>query len=394
MSFLLVFASLTASAWIGLLVFRHGFWRAEPRLDDDKRMVTKWPDVTAIVPARDEADVIEAAITSLLSQDYPGRLDIVVVDDQSSDATGDIIRALAARSDRSRTITLLRSGDRPRGWTGKLWAIETGIDHVRTQGRDVSLLLLTDADIAHHPGNLSALFKKMVNEDRDLVSIMVRLCNHSVWERFLIPPFVFFFQMLYPFQAVNKPGNPTAAAAGGCMLIRRAALESAGGLKALKGALIDDVTLARRIKARPDGENRIWIGHGVNTISLRAYDDLAPIWAMVARTADTQLRHSLVTLVETIIGMVLVYLMPPILVLSWPIHLDVMAAGFGAVAWLLMTIAFAPTLLLYRQSLLWAPTLPLAAALYAAMTIDSARLHRQGKGGHWKGRTFSNEDTS
>jgi hopene-associated glycosyltransferase HpnB len=394
MSVLLIVALLAFMAWIALLTFRHGFWRAEPRLDGHDGRCVDCPDVTIIMPARDEADVIERSIRSLLEQDYPGRLDLIVVDDQSSDGTGDIVRALAAEAVRPSRIKLLRTDDRPKGWTGKLWAIETAIDHVRMRGRDVPLLLLTDADIAHHPGNLSALIKKMVNEDRDMVSIMVRLRNHSVWERFLIPPFVFFFQMLYPFEAVNKPAKSTAAAAGGCVLIRRSALDSAGGIQALKGALIDDVTLAKRIKVRPGGDSRIWIGHGVKTISLRAYDDLASIWSMVARTADTQLRHSLMNLVGTTVGMALIYLIPPLLVLSWPIHLDIGAAGLGFGAWLLMVIAFAPTLLLYRQSLLWAPTLPLAAALYTAMTIDSARLHRQGKGGHWKGRTFSDEDMS
>jgi len=391
MSLWFLLALLPIIAWTVLLLFRHQFWHAQPRLGQDARTLDHWPDVLAIIPARDEADVIETALRSLLEQDYPGRLEIIVVDDQSSDGTGDIVQNVMTAQTGTRKATYLLADERPEGWSGKLWAISTGIEQARAKRGGAPLLLLTDADIAHHPDNLSALTKKMVNENCDFVSIMVRLRSQSVWERLLIPPFVFFFQMLYPFKAVNEPSHSLAAAAGGCILLRRDALEAAGGLAAMKGALIDDVTLGRLIKNRPGGERRIWLGHAGETVSLRAYQDLAPIWSMVARTADTQLGHALSNLVVTVIGMLLLYLLPPLLLLGWPVHQSPMLALLGLVAWLLMSTALLPTLRLYRQSILWAPTLPLAAALYTLMTIDSARLHRQGKGGFWKGRTLSDE---
>ena len=228
----------------------------------------------------------------------------------------------------------------------------------------------------------------MVNDDRDLVSFMVRLRSDSFWERLLIPPFVFFFQMLYPFPAVNDPQKAMAAAAGGCMLLRREALLDGGGISAIKGELIDDVALGQLIKHRPNGERRIWLGLTKDTVSLRAYDQLSSIWQMVTRTADTQLGHSLLLLAGTIIGMMLIYLLPPLLMLSWPFH---QSAGFGFLgmaAWMAMTVAFMPTLSLYRQSIFWTLTLPIAALLYAAMTVGSAVQYRRGMGGLWKGRVF------
>lgn len=375
-------------AWTGLLIGRHGFWQAEPCLQPTLETLDRAPPVAVIIPARDEAETIEHVVRSLLGQDYSGRLDVIVVDDQSSDDTAAIVDGLIRDIGPGQHLERIANADRPPGWSGKLWAIKAGLNHLEAKEEAPDILLLTDADIAHDPLNLSALIKKMVNENLDLVSVMVRLRNQSFWERLLIPPFVFFFQMLYPFKAVNKPGETLAAAAGGCVLLRREALDDAGGIEAIKGALIDDVALGRLIKFRPNGKRRIWLGHAEHTVSLRAYEGLASIWQMVVRTADTQLDHSLFKLIGTVAAMVVIYLLPPLALMTWPFHQEIALAMAGLAGWLMMCVAFRRTSALYQASVFWVPTLPLAALLYTAMTIDSARRHRQGKGGVWKGRAF------
>ena len=385
LSLLLLLAVL---AWMYLLLGRHGFWRAVPRLKSSSSLIEDAPPVAVIIPARDEALTISTAVRSLLTQDYKGRIEVIVVDDQSRDRTAAIVQSLVPETGPTRRLELIGNSDRPVRWSGKLWAIKTGLDHLGACTENPAFLLLTDADIAHDVGNLSALMKRMVNERLDLVSVMVRLRTRSFWERLLIPPFVFFFQMLYPFTAVNKPDCIIAAAAGGCVLLRRDAMRDAGGIEAIHGALIDDVALARIIKSRPNGNRRIWLGHAEHTVSLRAYDELSSIWQMVVRTADTQLDHSLFKLAGTVSGMALIYLSPSIAVLTWPLHQENIIGISGLLAWLMMSFAFQPTLRLYRTSIFWAPALPLAALLYTVMTIDSARRYRQGKGGVWKGRSF------
>lgn len=380
--------SAAVLAWILFLTCRHGFWRAEPCLSPAQDGLRDAPPVAVIIPARDEAETIERAVRSLLAQDYAGRLQVIVVDDQSEDDTAALVDALCPKAGAGRRLERISNADRPAGWSGKLWAIKAGLDHLETQTAAPDIFLLTDADIAHDPTNLSALIKKLVNENLDLVSVMVQLRKLSFWERLLIPPFIFFFRMLYPFNAVNRADKSTAAAAGGCVLLRRDALRDAGGIEAIGGALIDDVALGRLIKSRPNGQGRIWLGHAERTVSLRAYDGLSSIWQMVVRTADTQLDHSILKLAGTVLGMIVIYLLAPLTVMTWPLHQDSLIGLFGLLAWLLMSVAFWPTLKLYGASALWAPTLPLAALLYTIMTIDSARRYRQGKGGVWKGRAF------
>lgn len=388
MTVLSLFALIAVLAWLFLLLARDGFWRAEPCLPNVDIHMPMAPPVAAVIPARDEAETIERTVRSLLAQDYPGPLDIVVVDDRSTDETAAIVRALIAETGPRRTLKCLSNSERPEGWSGKLWAVKTGLDHLDDRAEPPDILLLTDADISHDRANLSSLHKIMVNEKRDLVSVMVRLRNQSFWERLLIPPFVFFFQMLYPFPAVNREDKGVAAAAGGCVLLKREAINDAGGIEAVKGALIDDVALGQLIKARPKGKGRVWLGHAERTTSIRTYDSLASIWQMVVRTADTQLNHSLLSLLGTVVGMVMIYLLPPIAVLTWPFHQDSSFGLLGLAAWMAMSGAYIPTLKLYQASFLWAPSLPLAALLYVAMTIDSARRYRQGRGGVWKGRAF------
>ncbi|MGI9417216.1 MAG: glycosyltransferase [Geminicoccaceae bacterium] len=382
--------SVAVAAWLFLLFGRYGFWRSTPRLEWHHGDIGYAPSIAVIIPARDEAETIETAVRSLFAQDYAGRLHVIVVDDRSQDRTAAIVDSLIPEAEPSRQLERVACTERPDGWSGKLWAIQAGLDHLDACAEAPAVLLLTDADIAHHPANLAALLKKMVNEHCDLVSVMVRLRNQSFWERLLIPPFVFFFQMLYPFPAVNRPESTYAAAAGGCVLLRRDVLRAAGGIKAVRGQLIDDVALARLIKSEPKGAGRIWLGHAERTVSLRGYGDLSSIWRMVVRTADTQLGHSLLILAATITGMILIYLLPPLAVLCWPFHQNLAIGLLGLAGWLMMSAAFRPTLALYQASAFWAPTLPIAALFYTAMTIDSARRHRLGIGGVWKGRAFPN----
>lgn len=384
MSWALVLALLSLAIWCVLLFARGGFWRATERLGDPAEPAA-WPAVVAVVPARNEAAVVGRAVRALLAQDYPGALRVVLVDDHSDDGTGEIARAAADGDDR---LTVIAAPALPAGWAGKLWAQQQGLLASRDSAPEAEWLWLTDADIEHPPGLLRRLVAKGVGEDRDLVSLMVRLRCEVAWERLLIPPFVYFFAKLFPFAWVNEGGSGTSAAAGGCMLVRRRALESAGGLATIRAALIDDCSLARRIRryGRPGGAGRLWLGHGPESVSLRGYDRLEGIWRMVRRSAYEQLHRSPLLLAGTVAGMLLTYLVPPLLVLGAPWHEDGLAAALGLLVWAGMAVSLLPVLALYGRSPLWAPLLPVAALLYTAMTIDSALEHRRGRGGSWKGR--------
>ncbi|MDX1541758.1 MAG: glycosyltransferase, partial [Geminicoccaceae bacterium] len=297
---------LSLVAWVFLLTGRRGFWRASPAIEDEPTPdLDDGPPVAAVVPARNEAATVRAALTSILRQDYPGRLRVVLVDDQSTDDTGRIAEALASASDGR--LEVIGAPPLPPGWSGKLWAVRTGLAEVPD---DVPLVWLTDADIGHDTQTLRRLVAKAERDRLDLVSLMVRLDTETWIERLLIPPFVFFFQKLYPFRAVNDPASGVAAAAGGCALVRRGALEAAGGIEAIRDELIDDVALARAIKHRAGGGHAIWLGHGRLEQSLRRYARLGEVWDMVARSADEQLGHSLTLLALTIAGMALLYLVP------------------------------------------------------------------------------------
>lgn len=371
---------LSLVIWICLLLFRHGFWRADQRLVEAGER-DNWPAVAAVIPARNEAPTIGVTVAALLGQDYPGALTVVVVDDNSDDGTADI--ALQAGDDDGRLHVV---GGRPleTGWSGKLWAVSQGIAAAAERAPDAQYLLLTDADIAHDLGNLKRLVDKAEREGRHLVSLMVMLRAEEFWERWLIPAFVFFFQKLYPFPAVNDPKSNVAAAAGGCMLVRRATLEAAGGISAIRGALIDDCALARLIKKK----GPIWLGLATRTRSLRAYGRLSEIWDMVARTAYVQLDHSPLQLLGTVIGMALIYVAPPAALIGGAVAASVPLVAVGGAAWLLMLRAYAPTLRLYRRPAWHGLALPLTAGLYTLMTLSSAWRHWLGRGGAWKGRHY------
>jgi hopene-associated glycosyltransferase HpnB len=375
-------ALLSLIAWIWLIAFHGGFWRADQRLGRP-RAPASWPTVVAVVPARNEAAHVGEAIASLLAQDYPGDWRVILVDDASEDGTADAARSVAGASGRLTVI-----GGRPleAGWTGKMWAVSQGLAAIERMASDAAYVLLTDADIAHDPGNLRRLVARAESEALDLVSLMVRLRCSTFWERLLIPAFVFFFQKLYPFPWANDPRSRTAAAAGGCMLVRHSALRRIGGVTAIRDAVIDDCALARAVKR----DGRIWIGlaDASGPRSLRGYDRLGGIWRMIARSAYVQLRHSPLLLAGAVAGMALLYLVPPAAVLAGAFAGDVPATGLGVAGWAAMWACYRPTLNDYGRPLAAGLALPLAAAFYLAMTVDSARRSRAGQGAAWKGRTY------
>ena len=308
--------------WLGLVCFWGQFWRVDQQLEVTETQLQSLPVVCAVVPARNEAELLPTTLRSLLLQDYPGSLNVFLVDDRSTDRTANFAEGVAHAVDKPQQLHIISGVSLPPGWSGKLWAVEQGIKSASKFAPDY--FLLTDADIEHDPGNLRRLVAKAVQEDLDLVSVMVRLRCESFWEKLLIPAFVFFFQKLYPFRWVNNPNNPTAAAAGGSILIAREALERIGGIQVIRQALIDDCALAQAVKRGTrekfsqspiPSQGRIWLGLSTLTSSLRPYDSLATIWDMVARTAYTQLNYSPLLLLGTLVGMPLIYLAPPVCVI-------------------------------------------------------------------------------
>ncbi|MGA0603108.1 glycosyltransferase [Caulobacter sp. KR2-114] len=378
---LTVIAAIALGAWLWMLALRGGFWLARERDDAETTPAppAEWPAVVAVVPARNEADVVARSVGSLLAQDYAGDFRVILMDDASEDGTADVARQAARDLGREDRLQVVTGAPLPAGWTGKLWAVSQGVAKaMERDGGAPKYLLLTDADIAHTPDNLSALVARAEAEDRVLVSLMAKLCVETWAERLLIPAFVFFFDMLYPFGWVNDPRNRTAAAAGGVMLARADALAAAGGIAAIRTAIIDDCTLGAKMKT----QGSIWLGLTDRARSLRPYQSLAEIGRMVSRSAYAQLNYSPWLLAGTLVGMLLVYVAAPALTFAadgWPRWL-------GLAAWTAMAVAFQPMLAFYRRSPLWGFALPLIGALYCLFTVQSAVAVWQGKGGMWKGR--------
>ncbi len=375
MSLPLLMAGSAVAAWLWLLLARGRFWLAGVRDDRGERNSApeSWPSVVAVVPARDEAEVIAASLGSLLAQDYPGVFRIVLVDDASVDSTA---AAAAALVDPQGRLRVLSAAPLPAGWTGKLWAMRQGVEASRATAPDY--LLFTDADIAHDPDNLRRLVERAEHGGLALTSLMARLSVTAMAERALIPAFVFFFALIYPFAWVNDPARAAAAAAGGCMLARREALERAGGLEAIAGEIIDDCALAARLKQ----QGPIWLGLTSRARSLRPYDSIAQIAAMVSRSAYAQLGFSPLALAGALAGLGLAFLAGPVLTIlshGW-------TQAFGATSWALMTLAFQPMLRFYRLSPLWGLALPAIALAYGVFTMQSAIATWRGRGGMWKGR--------
>jgi hopene-associated glycosyltransferase HpnB len=395
---------LAALAWAYLLACHGGFWRTSQRLPAPVTDPVTWPAVTAVVPARDEAAGLPDSLPTLLSQDYPGRLAVTLVDDQSTDGTSAVAAALGraagwevcdgAGDDAGRVLRIVAGSPPPAGWAGKVWAMSQGL----AAAADAEYLLFTDADIAYAPGALTDLVRAAAGSRRALVSQMALLRADTGWERVLVPAFVYFFAQLYPFRRVNRPGGRTAAAAGGCMLVDRAVLTAAGGLAAIGGARIDDVALGRLLKRGAGAD--CWLGLTTDITSTRPYDHFADLWDMIARSAYTQLRYSAAALAGTIAGLLWLYLLPPVAGIAGLVSLVAgggvsgggaaasWLAGAGLAGWAMMSASYLPMLRLYRLSPLRSLSLPLIALMYAAMTADSARRHHAGRGGEWKGRTI------
>jgi hopene-associated glycosyltransferase HpnB len=365
---MIVLAAVAAIAWLYLALGHGRFWQSGPVARP--ALPSASPQVDIVVPARDEADVIAASLGSLLSQAYPA-FRVTLVDDGSADGTGDVARGLA-----DARLSVLAGAPRPAGWAGKLWAVQQGV-----AATDAPWLLLTDADIVHDAAHLASLLAQAERSGADLVSEMVELACTSRAERALVPAFVYFFQLLYPFARVNDPASRVAAAAGGTMLVRRAALERIGGIAAIRGALIDDVALARAIKAR----GPVWLGHSALARSIRPYATFADIWRMVARSAYVQLHFSPLLLLGTLLGLFVAFLVPPLAAL----FSHGVARWLGVLAWALMAATLLPTLRRFRLSPLRALLLPAMAAFYMAATFGSALDHHRGRGVVWKRRAYT-----
>jgi hopene-associated glycosyltransferase HpnB len=384
---MIAIAALSLVVWVYMILGRGMFWLARERDDRNEPPPPEaFPFVCAVVPARNEADVIARSIGGLLSQDYPGRFQVILVDDDSDDGTGAAAAAAAEALGGEYRLEVITGAPLPAGWTGKLWAMAQGVARTQLLEPKPELLLLTDADIAHAPDNLRRLVARAEVDNLTLVSLMAKLRCDTFAEKMLIAAFVFFFDMLYPFGRVNEPANKIAAAAGGCMLVRREALKAAGGIEAIRAAIIDDCAMGRLMKS----QGPIWLGLTERAHSIRSYGGFSAIGRMVSRSAYAQLNYSPLILLGTVIGMGLTYLAPPLIAIFG----HGLARWAALLAWALMAISFQPMLRFYRRSPLWGPALPMIGAIYSLFTMQSALDVWTGKGGFWKGRAQAQADNA
>jgi len=357
----------TTAIWLGLAFLWHGFWRVDQRLPLAPENLDNFPSVAVIIPARNEEVAIGTSVGKLLQQDYAGKFSITIANDSSTDSTKEILLQMQAKE---QAISVVDTDQLPSGWAGKMWALHQGINRAGTGKPDY--YWLTDADIAHQPGVLTSLIAHAETGDLALVSQMVRLRCTTFWEKLLVPAFIFYFTLIYPFRAINDPGSSIAGAAGGSILIRREALESIGGIEALKNAVIDDCTLGKLVKK---SGRKIWLGFGERSESLRGYDGLQDFWQMVHRSAYTQLHFSPFLLVFAIAGIAVSHVLPAV-ILCIP-------------ALIVMAAIYWPTVRFYGLSPLWSLTLPIVAVLFGAMTISSALAYHLGWSNQWRNRDIS-----
>lgn len=392
----LIIVGTSLITWLGLVFGRYGYWKTREKLTPEEHYEPPegWPSVCAVIPARNEADVLPETLPSLLNQDYPGELNFVLVDDSSEDGTGRVVRELSKKTGSTDRLEVVDADPTPKGWSGKVWALQQGFQ--RAKSRNPDLIWLTDADINHASSTLEKLTGKLVSEDLDVVSIMADLRTDTTWEKLLIPNFVYFFKSLYPFSRVNDSETGTAAAAGGCVLVKESALDEIGGFEQLRDAIIDDCALARTLQEKG---NQLWLGLSHLVKSFRSYGSLRKIWRTISRSAFSQLNHSLFLLVGTVVGMFLLFIAPPagfalglagmvtsIVGLSSPYSAGLTA--LGGLAWLVQAYSFQPILRWYGLSPYYGLAAPLGGTLYTLMTVDSAINWWIGQGGRWKGRHY------
>jgi hopene-associated glycosyltransferase HpnB len=372
-----ILSIVAVGIWTYLLLFRGFFWREAPH-EAPALALESWPEVTVVTPARNEADVVGQSMAALLAQDYPGVIHIVLVDDDSTDGTAEAAERAAAKSQTRHKLTVVKNTALAPGWTGKMWAVNRGLSEAERLAPDAKYVLLTDADILHERNSIRQLVSRAEQGGFKMVTLMARLKTETLAERALIPAYIFYFQKLYPFSWVRDAGNKTAGAAGGCMLVDRAALNGIGGIAAIRSALIDDCALGKAIKT----QGPIWLGLADGVASLRGYPKWGDVWMLIARSAFTQLGFSAAMLLVSTVMMLATYVLPLALVL----FAEGPARLLGAVAFVAMVFAYQPTLRYHRLSALWALAMPLVASFYTAATIDSALRYWSGRGGQWKGR--------
>ncbi len=394
--FLISIGSLSLLTWVLLLVGRNRFWLTEENLNPGKKgdPPESWPSICAIIPARNEAKVLPETLPSVLNQDYPGELKLFLVDDHSDDGTGAKARELAEATGQQERFRVIEPPPTPEDWAGKVWALHQGFQ--RAKRADCDLVWLTDADINHGSTILERLVRKLTSENHDSVSVMADLSTRTFPEKLLIPNFVYFFRLIYPFRRVNDREDETAAAAGGCVLFRKSLLAEAGGFQRFRRAIIDDCALARTLS---DEGGDLWLGLSHMAKSIRSYGSLGEIWKTISRSAFSQLNHSFLLLFGTVIGMFLLFLVPP----AWfvlgltglvaPVAgmntaVALAVAGLGGATWLTLAFSFLPILNWYDLSAYYSLMAPLAGVLYTLMTLDSALSWLKGKGGEWKGRQY------
>ncbi|WOO41958.1 glycosyltransferase [Rubellicoccus peritrichatus] len=375
---ILVLSALALLAWLYLALFRGRFWEDAtlPQLDEPD----EWPSVIAIVPARNEAETIGETVRGILEQDYQGELKLVVIDDQSDDDTAQLAKEAADALNQQENLIVLSGKPLPEGWSGKVWAMQQGWEHTKAQAEPVSYVWFTDADILHQDKALRRLVAVATNENRGLVSTMVELRCKGFWEKALVPAFVYFFKLLYPFLWVSNDKKKIAGAAGGCMLVSGQALEKIDGPRAIQADLIDDCALGSAIK---QSGFSIRLDLTRDSHSLRGYPKLADAWNTVARTAYTQLGYSPLKLIGSVVGLAWLFFIPVASFLS-P---DLLTALLGGITWLIMSLTFLPMVKFYRVNPFWLFALPFITIIYLGATIDSALRYHKGQGGQWKGRS-------
>ncbi len=401
---MILIALLVLLAWL-YLAFAHGrFWEAT--IPEPAPEPSKWPSVVAVVPARNEAETIQETVRGILGQDYPGTLSLVVVDDHSEDNTGHLAFLASQQISKADRITILKGQPLADGWVGKVWAMHQGWEEASKVAPD--FIWFTDADIAHEPHALRGLVARAVDEDRGLTSTMVELRCEDFWEKALVPAFVYFFKLLYPFRWVNDPHKKTAGAAGGSMLARQSVLEKIKGPAAIKGALIDDCAFAKAIQ---NTGGTLSLNLTCDSYSLRGYPRASDAWNTIARTAYTQLGYNPWALAGSVVGLALLFIFPSLLIgcylaafviiadAHWALGINVELPTFGKLLWFslplvisvitncIIALSFRPVVRFYGLRLRWAFILPIITIFYLGATLDSARRYHRGSGGRWKGRT-------